>query len=218
MNKKEDRAELFKQVLATLKALYAHREIFVSLIPPLELSFEIDREVLAQRLKESHIDERDFRREADRISSLLLAILQEAEEQYVKGTIERLELKDEKEAEDKKKKLLEELENVRKAFWNQHLKDRYDLKASSKAPSFVSIDWDIKLKTKDANLEKIRFPYATCRIDYQREFSASPFAILGGKTMDAVQINFSIDDIEYLIKVLSAIMLHLEEAEREVKK
>lgn len=103
-------------------------------------------------------------------------------------------------------------------MWTQHLQDRYELKASSKAPTFSSIDWDIKLKTKDAKLERIRFPYATCRIAFQRDFDISPLTLFSGKAFDSMQVNFSIDEVQYLIKVLTSIMRHLEEAETEVNK
>lgn len=194
-----------------------HHEVFISLIPPFELSFEVDRDTLDRCLRESDLSNADFRKQSNIIEIRLLAILGRTEEHFIESRIERLELKDEK-IEQEKEKLHKELESVRNALWNQHLQDRYDLKASSKAPWFTGIDWDTKLKTRDSKVESIHFPYATCRIAYQIEFGGSPLALLGGKNFDSMQMNFSIDEIEYLIRVFTSIRRYLEEMEREVKK
>lgn len=217
-NKEKDRFKVFSKVLTMLKDLCDSCELFIYFIPPFELSFDVDRDILRKRLKESDLSEKMFSTESDHVSSLLLATLREdAEDDFIESRIKELKLEDEK-AEQERKILREELENVRKTLWNQHLKDRYDLKVSSKAPSFMSIDWDIKLKTKDAKLQRIRFPYATCKIAFQCEFEASPLAFFGTKFFDSVQINFTIDEIEYLMRVFATIRRHLEESEREAKK
>lgn len=217
MNQKKDRRELLNKALMTLKALCERHEVFISLVPPFYLSFDVDRDTLSQCLKGSDISEKAFRAESNRLGSLLLTVLQQREEQFIESRVEELELKDQA-AEEERKTLQAALASVRGALWDQHLQDRYDLKATSKAPSFSSIDWDIKLKVRDAKLARIRFPYATCRIAFQREFESSPFTLLGGKTFDTVQINFSIDEIEHLIRVFTTIRKHLEEIEAEAKK
>lgn len=206
---------LFEKVLSLLTEIQKNREVYISLVPPFELSFEVDRETLRKRLEEYEIEEEDYKKMLARIENLAIASLEGQEEGYIDGYIERQEL-EEDEAEKKREELQEQLVKVQDVFLTRRLKQRYALKASSKAPSFHSIDWDIKLKVKDAKRDDIRFPYATCRIKYQREFTADPFALLGGRPFDTIQLNFSYDEVEYLIRVFGVIRQNLEEVEKGV--
>jgi hypothetical protein len=97
------------------------------------------------------------------------------------------------------------------------LRRRYDLKRSSKAPSFSHVDWDIKVKYHDASIDPFDpIPYATFRISFQREFEDSAFAVLGGRTFDSVQVNFSKDEIDYIGKVFVAARERLAELENRI--
>ena len=69
--------ELFEKVLSILKELQENREVFISLVPPFDLSFEIDREVLRRRLQERGIEEENFREILSRIETLLLVTIEE---------------------------------------------------------------------------------------------------------------------------------------------
>lgn len=215
MNKKEGTSEQFLKSLNLLKKLKENHGVFISLTPPMQLSFEIDREVLPRYLQEFELTQGDFQEEYVHISYLLLAVLANREENFIEFDIEHSELEGE-EADIRKATLREQLRTVKETLLDTRLKQRYDLKASSKAPTFTSIDWDIKLKVKDAELEKIKFPYATCRIKYQREYTDLT-SFLGGKGFDSVQLNFSLDEIEYLIKVLETIKQNLQEIEEGIK-
>ena len=207
------RSEKFNKAVQLLKQLSEAGELYISLIPPFDVSLEIDRRAVA-RCREAGLSAETFKKESNRVGELLMAILEEKEDVFIDSQIERSELSGE-EAQRERKMLQDELATVRENLFDTHLKGRYDLKVSSKAPSFTGIDWDIKLKTVDAKLEKIKFPYATCRIRFQREFEISPVAVLGRNFFDAVQLNFSRDDIDYLIRVFRTIRQHLAEMEEE---
>lgn len=60
MSNEGNRAELYGKVLMILGDLSEHHEVFIALMPPFELSFEIDRDVLTQRLSEVNISDETF--------------------------------------------------------------------------------------------------------------------------------------------------------------
>ena len=149
---------------------------------------------------------------AGRIGVMLSAILEKQEEEYIDHFISSA---DGPQISDDVERLKAEIENVRDRLYDSHLQQRYDLKKSSKAPSFTSIDWDIKIKHFDAKLSDFKpFPYATCRLSYQREFDQSPLTLFG-RAFDAVQINLSVDEIDYLSRVLATIRERLISLEGE---
>ncbi len=210
----------FERTLEILNKLKEGGELFVSFSPPFLLSFETDRSALQKALKDLELSEKEFRRAANEIKRVLLAILSDEVEEFITHWHERGN--GENGTADSRQELERELkakiESVRRDFYDDHLQRRYDLKKSSKAPSFTGIDWDIKLKVDDANVEAFKkrpFPYATCRISFQRQFTEEPFALIGGRMFDSMQINFSIDEIVYLQRVLSKIKDGLEVLERE---
>lgn len=191
-----------------------NNHVFISLVPPFELSFEIDKDILKMNLQNSSMAKEDFKRNSQIISSLLLAILRGQEKGFVKFYLENQQSEDGKEDE---KSLLAKMDQVRKHLYNSQLQNRYNLKKSSKAPSFTNIDWDIKIKAKDSKVDEIKYPYVTCKIIYQKIFEYSPYYVLGGQAIDAIQINFAKDDIAYLIWVLENVKSHLEKIEEEIK-
>ena len=214
MSTDNEKFDAFKKAIEIIDSLNRRGEIYISINPPFEAAFEVSRKTLLRELEEASLAEGDFQRQLRRISSMLLAVLAEEESEYIDSRIETEELKDE-EASERRGVLQEQISKVKESLLTERLKSRYDLKRSSKAPVFSGIDWDIKIKTGDARLENIRFPYATCRIKFQREFEESPFIIFGGRVFDSMQINFSLDDIDYLIKTLSIIKEYLAKAEKE---
>ena len=155
-----------------------------------------------------------------RISMMLLALLIGETDSFAERFIEqRLKNKQASGQEKEVEKLRIEagLATVKAQLYDEHLQGRYNLKKSSKAPSFNSIDWDIKVKHADAQIENLKpFPYATCRISFQKDFDASPFQLFSGKAFDSAQINFSVDEITYLLRVLTTIKERLEKVEKEV--
>ena len=81
---------------------------------------------------------------------------------------------------------------------------------------FNGVDWDVKVKRFDASFDDFQpYPYATVRLSFQRDFEDSAFAILGGRTFDSVQINFSKDEVDHLIRVLSRTRERLAALEEE---
>jgi len=206
----------FTKTLAILGELCANGNVYFSMSPPIEIGFLIDKDLLREKLKVAELSEGDFRRESNIIGDQLRVIFNETEAAYVEYTVERRGLKGE-DAERTKGELLKQVEGVRGTLYTQHLHDRYVFKTNSKAPSFTGVDWDIKIKVEDAQLDHIEFPYATCKVTYQRQFDVSPFTLIGGKVYDSVQINFCVDDIEHMINVFSKIRDHLKRVHEQVK-
>lgn len=213
MAKQNNRAENFRTVLDILKD--SENNVFISLIPPFDIFFEFGKGTLDDIISKSNLDLKKFKSISNRISSLLLSVLREEEESFIDAYIERDGLEKE-EADNEKKVLGREIETIRKELYNKHLQNRYDLKISSKAPSFSNIDWDIKVKVKDSKLKAINFPYATCKMTYQREFDYSPYYVFNNDAFSSITINYSIDEIEHLIKVFSTIRKNLGEYEGEL--
>ena len=184
--------------------------MFVSLTPPYSTSFEIEREVLNKGLEERNLGKESFKKAADEIGSILLALLNDTGEEYIAREIES----DGSTDEEKESLVRSKVDLVKDTLYDGGLRLRYDLKRSRKAPSFSGIDWDIKVKHIDGKWEAFDpFPYATCRISYQREFDDSPWTFFGGRAFDAIQINFSADELDYLVKVLTGIKSRLRELE-----
>ena len=211
----------FDGTLALLIKLKEQDELFVALSPPFSVSFDVDRDLLRDLLEEYGISELHFRRFAHQVGAMLAAILNGSEESF-DGSEEPFFSHVSDEDADvaggsvSNDEIQAAVARVKAGLHDGHLQKRYDLKRSSKAPSFTDVDWDIKVKHFDARLGDFTpFPYATCRLSYQRDFGDSPFALFGGKTFDSVQINFSIDEIDYLSKVLGRVRERLQQLEEK---
>lgn len=217
----DEKEIIFDKVLEILQN--PDNRVYISLVPPFDLSFEIEKNILKEALVKTNITEEQFQRQSDPISNVLLAILQKQEEEFVNAYVGHeypSKVQDETEDEEKKKykeNLEQQLKKVRTNLYQINLQKRYDFKKSSKAPSFTNIDWDIKVKTQDSKLQNVRFPYTTCKLIFQRVFEYPPYYVLGGNALDTVQINFAVDDIDYVIRVLTNIKNRLEQIEEEVK-
>jgi hypothetical protein len=202
----------FDRTLALLVDLKERQQLFVSLTPPFAASLEIDREILREALIPPGDSEDEFRRFADEIGNILFATLAGEVDRYMEH---RLEV-----AEDESGNVIDRgrleimFSRVKESLYDDRLQRRYDLKRSSKAPSFTSVDWDIKTKHFDANMELFApFPYATFRISFQKDFGDSPLMFFGGRALDSVQINFSMDEIDHLRRVLLRVRERLQTLE-----
>lgn len=166
-------------------------------------------------MKDAKIDEAAYTRAVSQIEEMALAILRGDEKSFIQARVE--DLKEEEEKKRKTKELEQRLDTVRRFLKEvdpgNRLQKRYKWKASSKAPSYTTIDWDVKEKIADSKAGSLRFPYATCRIKFQREFSMDPFLLLGGRMFDTVQINFSRDEAAHVVKVFQTVVRELERAE-----
>ena len=193
------------EALAVLGQWRSDSQLFISLSPPFSVTLEVDRTVMRDTLERSAMTEQEFRAASNEVGLILLNVLNRTEERYIqtRGAEEASDVSSlathttpsEREAN---------VREVKARLYDDYLQGRYDLKKSSKAPSFKSVDWDVKVKHYDANFDEFRpFPYTTLRLSFQRDFEDSAFAILGGRTFDSVQVNFSKDELDYLIRVLS---------------
>lgn len=202
----------FVQALEALQELKRAGDLYILLMPPFGLSFQTDEADVNRVLGDREVSLEDFKRASDEISSMLFAVLEESENRYIRASVEEEELG--KEAEEARKAVFESrVARVGEALADEHLRGRHRLKVTSKAPAFMDIDWDAKVKLVDAHT-KIAFPYATCKIKFQRDFEASAFTLISGRIFDAVQLNLTLDEVKYLRRVLAVIEGHLENLER----
>jgi DNA-directed RNA polymerase subunit L len=209
-------AEGVRQALAILRNLYQNKELYIAMMPPIQIAFDISKDSLRKSLAEIGVTMEGFDHTCNYIGNILLAIFEKNETPYLSRYLSEHNFSQNyPEYETEKERLEADIQAVREALVDQHLLNRYALKTTSKAPSFLGIDWDVKIKVKDAALEEdIRFPYATCKIRFQREFDLSPFVFLGNSAFDNTQLNFSVDEIDYLIRTLTVVKRHLENAEK----
>ena len=192
------------EALAILEQWKADSQLFISLSPPFVVTLEVDRAVMRNTLTRSALSEHEFRTASNEVGVILLNVLNGTEERYVRGSgMEAGDLSD-SDTHASQEQREADVKEVRSRLYDDYLQRRYDLKKSSKAPSFNGVDWDVKVKRFDANFDEFQpFPYATLRLSFQREFEDSVFVILGGRTFDSVQINFTKDEVDHLIRVLS---------------
>lgn len=204
--------EAFTSALSVLSHLRDRGDLLVSLSPPYSISIEIERTVLGPHLNRASVSEADVRSAASQASDILRALLEDMVDRYIASYLEDV---DEHERQDVEDGLRRRVEAVKASFFDEHLRRRYALKKTSKAPAFAAVEWDIKTKIADDSMVDLEpFPYATCRISYQTRFDEAFWSVLGGP-FDSAQINFTVDEVRYLIRVLGAIEVRLESAERD---
>ena len=190
--------------MAVLERWKADGQLFISLSPPFTVTFEVDRVVMGETLKQLTLTPEQFNAASDEIGLFLLNVLNRTEDRYVYGPGGRDSDEVDSETKAARKQRKARVKEVKSRLYDDYLQRRYDLKKSSKAPSFNGVDWDVKVKRFDANVDDFQpFPYATLRLSFQRDFDDSAFAVLGGRTFDSVQVNFSRDEIDHFIRVLS---------------
>lgn len=204
--------ELFSVALDVLSRLRDRGDLLISLSPPFSVSIEIERTTLGPHLSTASLSEDDVRKTASEASDILRAILDDNLDDYV---THRLGETEGVERTDTEAIVRGHAEAVRGKLLDDHLMHRYALKKTSKAPAFTAIDWDIKRKIADGSMPELNpFPYATLRIAYQKEFDSEIWSILSGP-FESTQINFTVDEVRYLIRVLQAVQSHLESDEEE---
>lgn len=206
--------ETFSAALDVLSHLRDRGDLLISLSPPFRVSIEIERATLGPHLADASLSEGNVREAASEASDIIRALLDDSLDDYV---IYRL---GETEGDERSRieiDVRDHVEGVRAKLLDDHLMHRYTLKKTSKAPTFTAIDWDIKRKIADGSMMELKpFPYATLRFTYQKEFDDAVWSVLSGP-FDSTQINFTIDEVQYLIRVLQAVESHLESDEKEGK-
>ena len=200
----------FGRVIAIVKQAIEEGEAFVSLAPPYEnqIAF-VDSKQIATRLAKDDIAPAAFNAILRRINQLLQHILGEHEDDEIPTRPPF--------HKDDPELLKAQLGVVRQSLYSERLQNRYDLKRSSKAPAFTSIDWDVKIKIDDAEFAIERTPYATIKIRYQRDFGGDSFSIFGGRTFDSTQLNFTSEEVEFVIRVLKRLSATLRSVESTEK-
>ena len=204
--------ETFSVALNVLSHLRDRGDLLISLSPPFRVSIEIERTTLGPNLMDASLSEKDVRETASEASDIIRALLDDSLDEYVSYRLGETEGEERSRIEID---VLGHVEGVRGKLLDDHLKHRYTLKKTSKAPAFTAIDWDIKRKIADGSVSELNpFPYATLRFTYQKEFDDAVWSVLSGP-FDSTQINFTIDEVRYLIRVLQAVENHLHSDEKE---
>ena len=95
-------------------------------------------------------DESEFKEQATESGEFLLPILEGFTDRFIDSRVKNKfgdKLESERDSSDKyRQELKAKVEQTKKYLYNDRLQRRYNLKKSSKAPSFSDIDWDIKTK------------------------------------------------------------------------
>ena len=204
------------ETLAVLEQWQADSQLFISLSPPFTVTLEVDHSAMRDALARSTLSPDDFKAASNEIGLILLNVLNGTEDRYVLGTGGGNDNESDPEAQAAQEQHRAHIEEVKSHLYDGCLQRRYDMKKSSKEPSFNGVDWDVKVKHFDAGLGDFQpFPYATLRLSFQRDFEDSAFAVLGGKTFDSVEISFSKDEVDHLIRVLSGTRERLVSLEKE---
>lgn len=209
------------KTLEILTNLFQRGEIYISISPPFRIEFEIHQDIKAKAIREADIKVKDFRNELAEIQAMLLSILRHDEDAFISSEVE--DLKDEDAIKIKSDNIKKQFENI-KQFQKivdpkNEIERRYKWKASSRVPTYTTADWDIKKKVADSKgWGDFKFPYATLRIKFQREFGDDPFLMFGGRMFDAVQLNFSKEEAEHFAGVALNMVKELKSAEEIISK
>jgi hypothetical protein len=202
----------FTGTLDILGQLNESRQLFISLKPPFVATLEIGYDVLEQALQaRPELTPNEFRASSREVGEMILAILADTKDSLRDVLVE--EEGDDKLAKDAE--FDERMKRVERALVDDDLRARYELKVTSKAPAFTSIDWDVKEKTFDARKGAVRFPYATIRLRWQREFEAAFETYFNRELFDSAQINFTKGEIAYVIDELKRVLAHLDGPEAQ---
>ena len=211
--------EKFAKALAELAGRHSRGECFVLFSSPWDGTIELPDRDSVERLMADGLTEQEVRAATRQITDLILAALRDGLDEFValqRNRFRRGGGDDDDAGQDDEEYRLR-FEQVKAALVDDRLKRRYQLKRLSKAPAFSDIDWDVKIKVEDAAESDFhRFPYATVKLKYEREFDLSPLLPLlqhGGG--ESIQVNFTSDEISYLISSLGRARAALERAELE---
>lgn len=195
----------FDGVLAAVNTLVQANDCFVLLKPPFGAALEVRDRSPIEALAEQGISRAEREEAIADIAGLLWYALVDRVEEYVEYRMAE-DVSGDVEAGDAKTGSAEEWTSragaVASTLVDDGLRSRYRLKRLSKAPAFTDIDWDVKVKVDDAGESGLEpFPYVTVKLKFQRDFGDEPFW-LGGTTVDSVQVNFSTEELEYVIHSL----------------
>ena len=195
-----------QETLAILEKWKDRDELFITLSPPFEVTFEVDRTLLKTVLEESATSEREFRETASEISLILLNILNGTEDSYIETSGDEPTGRPSAGPPGDEQQRTADMQAVRSCLYDERLQQRYNMKRSSKEPSFNRVDWDVKVKVHDNQLDIPRpIPCATISLSFQKEFEDSALAVMGGKTFGSTQIDFSLEEVDHLIRTLSVV-------------
>lgn len=199
----------FDRVLEMLVELNRKNDCFILLTPPFSAAIEVRRPDALDALNDHGISKSERDNAIRDITDLVIANLREQVEEFIEHKVDENE-----------KDTTEEWRNrsnaVTSSLVDDRLRKRYLMKRLSKAPAFVDIEWDVKIKLDDAGDSDFKpFPYATVKLKFQREFGDGPWFFLGSNSLDSVQVNFSRDELDYLIHSLQLSSDALKRAEEE---
>lgn len=198
----------FDQAVALLVRLRDSGDLFIRIVPP----FYVNLVCVPGKAVSLGVDQAAFDKRVKEVEALLAGALFKNADAVVDAALDSRE--DEEGQEEAAAEIRRKVDVVSDALVDEKLKARYELKIHSKAAAFSSIDWDIKIKVADANVDgAMRIPYATLRLASQREFGDDPFSLFTGRTFESVQVNFTADEVLYLASVLQRVaeMLTREE-------
>jgi hypothetical protein len=212
MNAINEKLAQFKGMVTVIERLLKQKNVFISVsierLPGIVL--EIEEEALGPELKAKSIEEKDFRDIVDEISPMMLACMEDRQDSFIEGKTDALRSEEDYDADriaEEEVLLREKMMLVDERLVDQNLKDWLLFKRSAKTPVFSGLEWDIKVKHFDSKKQPVSpLPYATCQIKYQKGFPRSPIALLfEASPADAIEIDFTLDDIEHMIKRLGVV-------------
>lgn len=209
--------ESFDAVLQLLSRMAGEHsgECFILFSSPWSGTIELADPSVLGVLGDAGMDDREIRRAFAEVSGLLMAVLRDDFEGFLQlGT----PFEEEADSEARRGEYQRRFDAVHHLLVDDHLRRRNQLKRLSKAPAFSDLDWDIKLKLADASESSfVPFPYATIRLKYDTSFEdgASPFPLLTTRQTQSVQVNFTVDEIDYVIAALRRARESLDQAEHE---
>lgn len=197
----------FDRVLRALVEISAMNGCFILFAPPFAVAIEVRDPKALDSLEEQGVTKAERDNAIREISDLVVANLRGGVEEFIehKSTEENAGTAEEWRSRS---------DAVSESLVDDRLRRRYLLKRLSKAPAFTDIDWDIKVKVSDASEVNLQpFPYATVKLKFQREFGEDVVAWLSGRQVESVQVNFSRDELDYLIHSLELAKEALHKAE-----
>lgn len=197
----------FQVLLKRVQELCGREEGVILFTPPFATAIVLrEGRSLTGALTVNGLSEDEVRLGISEITDLIQAELQRSLQAFI--GFRDLEDDLEAQAEARRRQQL-----VATALVDDALRRRYALKRLSKAPAFADLDWDIKVKVADANdpdFEEI--PYATIKFKYQRDFGDDPF-VWFQRGVESAQINFTREEVSFLIGALQRVERGLRDAE-----
>lgn len=218
------RVEEFEKLVDAMAALLEGGHIFVSIrfeMPP-GLSLVLEREAAKAEIERRGLSLDQFEEFLDEeVPNLMVALLTDSEEGYVESQLDSL--KEEREGitdeqlEAERATRLAKLGAVSERIVDNAMRKRFTFKRRARSPVFVAFGWAVDVRHFDAKeQDELGLPYATCQIKYQKGIPALPFGILlGGPRLESVEIDCTLDEIEYMIRTLGEVREKLHSLQKE---